>query len=144
MQNLTLQISQSNILVTSSSICTVLMYNGQRASPNYEVCLTLVHPVVLKIRIKSRPPVDMIGSHAHTKRTGNTHFGPVGKAIPKILSNPRRFCQVPHIGIALYVALQPLWGQGLLMFDASRLYSDTPRSVGFLRTSHQSVAETST
>jgi hypothetical protein len=58
------------------------MYNGQRASPNHEICLELVHPVVFKMRIKTRPYVDTIGSRAYTKRTGNTHFGRIGKAIP--------------------------------------------------------------
>jgi hypothetical protein len=42
------------------------------------------------------------------------------------------------------MAQQPLVGQGFLIFDASQSHSDTPHSVGFLLTSDQSVAETST
>jgi hypothetical protein len=38
----------------------------------------------------------------------------------------------------------PPVGQGLQIFEASRSHSDTPRSVGFLQTSDQPVAETST
>jgi len=38
----------------------------------------------------------------------------------------------------------PLVGQGLLTSVASRSYSDTSQSVGLLRTSDQTVAETST
>jgi hypothetical protein len=60
------------------------MYDGQRASLNHEICLELAHPALFKVRIKTRPYVDMIGSRAHTKRTGNTHFGPIRKAIPKV------------------------------------------------------------
>jgi hypothetical protein len=55
-----------------------------RASPNHEICLEFVHPAVLKIGIKTRPSVNKIGSRADAKRTGNTHFGPIGKAIPKL------------------------------------------------------------
>ena len=39
---------------------------------------------------------------------------------------------------------QALVGHGLLIIDASRLHSDTPHSVGFLWTSDQPDAETST
>jgi hypothetical protein len=39
---------------------------------------------------------------------------------------------------------QPLVGQGLLIVEASRSHSDTPHSVGLLRTSDQPDAETST
>jgi len=39
---------------------------------------------------------------------------------------------------------QPLVGQGLLIIDTSRSHSDTPHSVGFLWTSDQPDAETST
>jgi len=39
---------------------------------------------------------------------------------------------------------QPLLGQGLLIIEASRSYSDTPHSVGLLWTSERPVAETST
>jgi hypothetical protein len=46
--------------------------------------MKFVCPAVLKIGIKTRPFVDTIGSRADTKRTGNTHFGPIGKAIPKL------------------------------------------------------------
>ena len=60
-----------------------MIYNGQLASLNHEICLELVHPVLFKIGIKTRP-VDTIGSRAYTKRTGNTHFDPTGKAIPKV------------------------------------------------------------
>ena len=60
------------------------MHNGQRASLNHAICLELVHPAVFKIRIKTRPSVDTIGSRAYTKRTRNTHFGTIGKAIPKV------------------------------------------------------------
>jgi hypothetical protein len=42
------------------------------------------------------------------------------------------------------VARQPLGGLGRLVIDASRSHSDTPHSVGFLWTSDQPVAETST
>ena len=42
------------------------------------------------------------------------------------------------------VAQQPLVGRGLLIIEASQLHPDTPRSVGLLWTSYQSVAETST
>jgi hypothetical protein len=72
------------IFLTSSSTRTVLTYNGQRASLNHEICLELVHPAVFNIRIKTRPSEDKIGSRAYTKRTGNTHFGPIGKAIPRV------------------------------------------------------------
>jgi hypothetical protein len=41
------------------------------------------------------------------------------------------------------MALQPLGGLGHLIIEASRSHSDTPRSVGFLWTSDQPVAETS-
>ena len=39
---------------------------------------------------------------------------------------------------------QPPIGQGLLIIEASQSHSDTPQSVGLLRTSDQLVAETST
>ena len=39
---------------------------------------------------------------------------------------------------------KPLVGQGLLIFEDSRSYSDTPHSVGLLWMSDQPVAETST
>ena len=39
---------------------------------------------------------------------------------------------------------QPLVGQGLLLIEPSHSYSETPHSVGFLWTSDQPVAETST
>jgi len=39
---------------------------------------------------------------------------------------------------------QPLVGQGLFFFDASRSHSDTPHSIGLLRTSDQTVEDTST
>jgi len=42
------------------------------------------------------------------------------------------------------MAQQPLVGQGLLIFDASRSYSDTPHSIWFLWTSDQPGAETFT
>jgi hypothetical protein len=48
------------------------------------------------------------------------------------------------INILLFVARQPLVGQGLLIFGVSRSHPDTPQSVGLLYTSDQSVAETST
>ena len=60
------------------------MYNGQRASPNHEICLELVPPTLFKIRIKTRPYVDTIGRRAHTKPTGNTHFGPTVKSVPNV------------------------------------------------------------
>jgi hypothetical protein len=44
----------------------------------------------------------------------------------------------------LFMALQPLMGQGLLIIEASRSHSDTPHSVGLLWTSDRPVAETST
>jgi len=65
----TLQTSQSYILSTTSSIRAALMYNGQRASANHEICFQLVHPTLFKIRIKTRPYVDTIGRRARTKRT---------------------------------------------------------------------------
>jgi hypothetical protein len=43
-----------------------------------------------------------------------------------------------------FLAQQPLVGQGLLIIEASRSYSDTPHSVGLLWTSDQSDADTST
>ena len=45
--------------------------------------------------------------------------------------------------IFLYIALQPLVGEGLLIIEASRSHSDTPHSVGLLWTSDQPDAETS-
>ena len=42
------------------------------------------------------------------------------------------------------MARQSLMGQGILIIEASRLHSDTPRSVGLLWTGDRSVAETST
>jgi hypothetical protein len=42
------------------------------------------------------------------------------------------------------MAQQPLVGQGLLIIEASRSYSDTPHSVGLLWTSYSPDAETST
>jgi hypothetical protein len=39
---------------------------------------------------------------------------------------------------------QPLVGQGLLIIEASRSYSDTPHSVGLLSTSDQPDAEIAT
>jgi hypothetical protein len=42
------------------------------------------------------------------------------------------------------IAQQPLVGQGLLLIEAWRSYSDTPHSVGLLWTNDQPVAETST
>ena len=39
---------------------------------------------------------------------------------------------------------QPLVGQGLRNIETSRSYSDTPYSVGLLRTSDQPATETST
>jgi hypothetical protein len=39
---------------------------------------------------------------------------------------------------------QPLVGQGVLIIETSRSYSDTPHSVGLLWTSDQRDAETST
>ena len=41
------------------------------------------------------------------------------------------------------IAQQPLEGQGLLIFEASRSHSDTPHSVGLLFTNDQLGAETS-
>jgi len=43
----------------------------------------------------------------------------------------------------LFMARQPLLGQGLLINESSRSYSDTPHSVGLLWTSDQPDAETS-
>jgi hypothetical protein len=43
-----------------------------------------------------------------------------------------------------FMAQQPLVGQGLLIIEASRSYSDTSHSVGLICTSDQSDAETST
>jgi hypothetical protein len=42
------------------------------------------------------------------------------------------------------VARQPLMAHGFLIFENSRLHSDTPQSVGLLWTSDQPDAETST
>jgi hypothetical protein len=42
------------------------------------------------------------------------------------------------------MAQQPLVGQGLLIIEASRSHSDTPHSVGLVRTSDRPDAETST
>jgi hypothetical protein len=42
------------------------------------------------------------------------------------------------------MAQQPVVGQGLLIIEASRSHSDTPKSTGLLRTSDQPDAETST
>jgi len=42
------------------------------------------------------------------------------------------------------MAQQPLLGQGLLIIEASRSHSDTPRSVGLLLTNDKPEAETST
>ena len=42
------------------------------------------------------------------------------------------------------MAQQPLLGQGLLIIEASRSHSDTPRSVGHLLTSDKPEADTST
>ena len=42
------------------------------------------------------------------------------------------------------MAQQPLLGEGILIVEASRSYSDTPNSVGLLLASDQSDAETST
>jgi hypothetical protein len=42
------------------------------------------------------------------------------------------------------MVLQPIVGQGLLITEASRSHSDTTHSVGFLCTSDQPDAETST
>ena len=39
---------------------------------------------------------------------------------------------------------KPLLGQGPLIVEVSRLHSDTPHSVGFIRTIERTVAETST
>jgi hypothetical protein len=39
---------------------------------------------------------------------------------------------------------QPIVGQGLLIVETSRSYSDTPHSAGLLWTSHQPKAETAT
>jgi hypothetical protein len=44
----------------------------------------------------------------------------------------------------LFMARQPLVGQGPLIIEASRSHSDTPHSVGLLLTSDQPDAETST
>jgi hypothetical protein len=41
------------------------------------------------------------------------------------------------------MAQQPILGQGLLILEASRSYSDTPNSVGLLLASDQPDAETS-
>ena len=48
-----------------------------------------------------------------------------------------------HKGIFFLMAQQPLVGQGLLIIEASRSYSDTPHSVGLLWTSDQPDAQTS-
>jgi len=42
------------------------------------------------------------------------------------------------------MAQQPLFGQGLLVIEASRLQSDTPHSVGILWASDGTDADTST
>jgi hypothetical protein len=146
LKNLTLQNSQSYVLLTSSSIRTVLMYNGQRAFLNHEICLELVHPALFKIRTKTRPSVDKIGSRAYTQRTGNPHFGPIEKLFQKSEQSTSLQPSTTHWYTLnfFYVEQHPLWGQGLLIFDASRSHSDTPCSVGFLWTSHQPVAETFT
>jgi len=49
-----------------------------------------------------------------------------------------------HVQTDLFMAQQALVGQGLLNIEASRLHSDTPRSVCLLCTSDQPDAETST
>jgi hypothetical protein len=46
--------------------------------------------------------------------------------------------------VRLLIARQPPVGQGLLTVDASRSHSDTPQSVGLLRSRDQPDAETST
>jgi hypothetical protein len=43
-----------------------------------------------------------------------------------------------------FMAQQPPVGQGLLIIEASRSHSDTPQSVGLLRTSDRPIAKTST
>ena len=42
------------------------------------------------------------------------------------------------------MAQQPLVGEGTLVFEVSRLHSDTPHSVGLLWMSDQPEAETAT
>jgi hypothetical protein len=48
------------------------------------------------------------------------------------------------VPLFFFVAQQPLVGQGLLIIEASRSHSDTPRSVGRLWTSDQPDGGTST
>jgi hypothetical protein len=48
------------------------------------------------------------------------------------------------IYLPISMVQQPLVSQGLLIIEASRSHTDTPHSVGFLWTSDQPVAETST
>jgi len=56
---------------------------------------------VLKIGIKTRTSVDTFGSRADTKRTGDTHFDPIGKPIPKLWAI--------HVASAKYHTLVHTW-----------------------------------
>jgi hypothetical protein len=52
--------------------------------------------------------------------------------------------KVASYQVVFLMAQQPLVSQGLLIFQASRLHSDTAQSVGLLWTSDKTDAETST
>jgi hypothetical protein len=122
------------------------MYNGQSCFSKSWNCLEIVHYATFKIRINTRHSVDTIGSHAYTKRAGNTHFSPIGKAIPKVWAihvASTKYHTLQAL-IFFYVAQQPLLGQGLLIIAASRSYSDKLQSVTLFRTSNQPDATTST
>jgi hypothetical protein len=53
-------------------------------------------------------------------------------------------CQLHEPNAFLFMAQQPLVGQGLLIIEAARSHSDTPHRVRLLWTSDQPDAEAST